>query len=399
MTIPRLADNEKCTGCGLCAGICPQHALSMALDKDGFFYPVMDEKKCINCELCEKKCPAMKVILFAKHGSEAYAAWIKDTKARKKSTSGGVFTALYETIISQNGCVFGAAFDEHLYLTHVCAEYVDGCERMRGSKYIQSDASLSYRRVKEELLKARKVLFSGTPCQIGALNAYVGKNDNLITCEILCHGVGSNKYFHDIVKNAAKKHGEKVIGVQFREKSKGWDASDFVITYADGRKERSPSYYNSFGYPFSRQIITRLSCLNCPYSDIHRVADISLGDYAGRDKKHYSCTERKNGISLLLINSEKGKAFIGSISHRLYLKKKDLAEIADCTVAMQKRNLDVQLHQRFFSLYRQNGFEVVQNEFGTPPRAEVFRFRHRKIIQATYRIIKRIKIILGENHV
>lgn len=389
--MPKLAEYNQCTGCGLCSGVCPYQVIDMKLNDEGFYYPITDDKKCMDCGLCEKACPVKKQIPKKEQGV-AYAAWIKQDKERKYSTSGGIFTALYEKILSYGGCVFGAAFDEKLILSHICAEDEDDCRRMRGSKYIQSNASSSYRLVKQKLSEGRWVLYSGTPCQIDALNSYVGENDRLITCEVLCHGVGSNGYFYDLLKNSARRRKKEICDVRFREKSKGWEDSQFVISYEDGKKERSPSYFSLFGYPFSRQIITRLSCLECAYSNSHRVADITLGDYSGRDKQQYSARERKKGISLLVINTEKGRELINSISAQLILEKKSLDELATYVPAMQPKHTESELHERFFLLYREGGLEAVLDRFATPPKKEVFYFQHRRAIQGIYRVMKKLKI-------
>lgn len=388
----KLAPPEICTGCGLCAAVCPFGALEMALDENGFFMPRRNEDKCTGCGACEKSCPALKNAPFESGGHRAYAAWIKDGNKRFKSTSGGIFTALCKKIIDDGGYVFGAVFDENLNLLTVPSDTLEGCFAMQGSKYIQSDASASFMQVKKLLSENKEVLYTGTPCQIAALKSLSGQNDKLYTCEVLCHGVGSNGYFNDIIKDKESAQGKKVVGVKFREKSKGCAYSNFSITFSDGKTLRAPSYYSTFGYPFSKSVITRLSCLECRYSSVSRCADITLGDYSGRDKSDYSDTEIKNGISSLFVNTTRGEELIESIADTLVLDEKDFKYLSESCLAMRERHTDAAAHNEFFALYGKSGYEAVRDRFGTAPKNEVFRFRHQKLVQGSYNVLKKFKL-------
>ena len=184
-----ICERNVCTGCGACAGVCPKHCIFMEADAEGFLYPRIDTDACIGCGLCERTCPAS-AEKTADSLKQAYAAYHRNQDIRQSSSSGGVFTAIAQYVIQQNGIVFGARLDETMGVIHGYADTVEGLSAFRGSKYVQSEIGDAYRQAKEFLKQGRLVLFSGTPCQIGGLRSYLGKPyGNLICQDIICHGV------------------------------------------------------------------------------------------------------------------------------------------------------------------------------------------------------------------
>ena len=191
---------EMCTGCAACANICPKNAINMTVDSKGFLRPFVFVDKCVNCNLCQKTCPQNKNATM--NDGEIYAAVSKNDTIRKKSTSGGAFSSLASYILDNNGVVFGAELTDDLRVAHTSIERFDDIYKLRGSKYIQSDIGNTYREAKKYLSDNRLVLFSGTPCQISGLKEYLGKEyDNLITIDILCHGVPSPLVFEKFINN------------------------------------------------------------------------------------------------------------------------------------------------------------------------------------------------------
>ncbi len=188
-----LTNNKFCTSCAACENICPQDAISMQLDQNGFLRPTVNATKCIHCGLCEKKCPALKRITNPNCNFEVpivYAAFAKDEQIRIKSSSGGMFTILAKAVLNQGGVVFGVCQESPTSIYHTYVESIADLEKLRGSKYLQSNPDKIYQKAKDFLSKGRKVLFSGTPCQIAALYSYLGERryDNLYTIDIVCHG-------------------------------------------------------------------------------------------------------------------------------------------------------------------------------------------------------------------
>lgn len=181
---------EECHGCHGCFNICPKKCISMDIDNEGFWYPKVDKDLCINCNLCEKVCPIINPPTRENNKTIAMAGKNRDEEIRKNSSSGGVFTLLCEIVIKNGGVVFGAEYDKNLNVRHGYSETIEGCSRFRGAKYVQSIIGETYKQVKKFLSEGRQVLFTGTPCQISGLEAYLMKRyDNLLMVDIVCHGV------------------------------------------------------------------------------------------------------------------------------------------------------------------------------------------------------------------
>ena len=220
----KIQNKKKCCGCSACASVCPKSCIAMVCDDEGFLYPSVDESVCINCHLCEKVCPLLKPARF-NNINKVYAAVSADSEVRKKSSSGGVFTELAKYVISQGGCVFGAAFADDWSVEHRMVEDVENLSKLRKSKYVQSRIGNTYRKAKSKLLQGQIVLFAGTSCQIAGLKHFLQKDyDNLIAVEILCHGVPSSKVWRMYLKEYLHGKGydiKDVCELSFRNKVKG----------------------------------------------------------------------------------------------------------------------------------------------------------------------------------
>lgn len=387
-----LAEKSKCTGCSACCDACPQNAISMKYDEEGFLFPNINEELCCECGLCRKICPTLSEGFDFKSPLAIYAGWSEDKKMLKNSTSGGIFMSLCREVFEKSGVVFGASFDENLKLSHKSAFCEEEALSMQGSKYIQSDASGAYKEAKKHLDEKTLVLFSGTPCQIDGLLHYLKKPyDNLITCEILCHGVGSASFFEDVISENEKSAESKAVDVKFRDKKKGWEDSQFKITFENGKTSSQFSYYSTFGYPFSLGYSNRQYCSQCRYSSPKRIADITLGDYSASDKSEYSKEKRKNGISIILVSTEKGKAFLQS-AKGLVLEEKDASLVGESNPALRKRQNDTAKRNHFFEIYKTQGYEAVKTAYATPPKQTVTRFKYRRQINFIYSLLKKLKI-------
>lgn len=215
-------DPQTCTGCGACAARCPQRAIRMEIGEEGFVWPVVDTDKCVGCGLCARICPAEHPVCENAEKPECLAAAAAD-ELRRDSSSGAVFPLLAERVLQEGGTVFGAARDEDGTVRHIGVDDLDGLRKLKSSKYVQSETGNCYRQA-EELLKAgREVLFSGTPCQIAGLNAFLGrKYDNLLTVDVVCHGVPSPLAFRRYAEELTEEGKKKVLAVNFRDKVRGW---------------------------------------------------------------------------------------------------------------------------------------------------------------------------------
>lgn len=310
-------EKKDCTGCSACYNICPKGAITMVQDKKGFKYPVINKEKCVNCGMCAKVCPMKNSHRNQIENQNVYAAKHKDLDTRFKSSSGGVFGELAKYIIQeQNGCVFGVAFDEEKKAKHIKIEDVKQIELLQTSKYVQSDVNNTYEEVKDELLKDRYVLYSGTPCQIaGLLSALNNINkEKLITCDVVCHGVPSPKVFKDYQNVLERKYKSKIKEINFRYKNR-YGTQNFLVEFENGKKYIEKCSVDTYYKLFSKNYTLRESCFNCKFSNMNRVADITLGDFWGVKETINNFDDNK-GVSLVILNTIQGENIFQEIKEK-----------------------------------------------------------------------------------
>lgn len=307
---------ENCTGCFACYSICPKQAITMEQDEKGFKYPVINKEKCIDCGMCKKTCPIINKKKEPIEEQKVYAVKNKDLNTRLSSSSGGVFIEIARHIVDKNGCVFGAVYDEENNVKHIKVENIEDINLLKTSKYVQSDINNTYKEAKNELLKDRYVLFSGTPCQIAGLLKTLNNinQDKLITCDIVCHGVPSPRVFKDYKKILEKKYKSKIRSINFRHKNEN-ETQNLLIEFENGKKYVERSSKDTYYKLFSKNFILRESCFDCKYSNMNRVADITLGDFWGIDKSIRNFNDNK-GVSLVILNTIKGKDIFEKIQNK-----------------------------------------------------------------------------------
>lgn len=166
--MPTLATKDKCSGCSACLNACAKGAIKMVADKEGFLQPVVNAEKCIDCGLCEKSCPVV-TPLDNENAMEPKALAMWHNADRTVSSSGGAFSAMTRSVLSRGGVVFGAAYDPFPILKHIAVDSVEGLDRLRGSKYMQSNLGDSFKQIRTLLNEGREVMFCGTPCQVAGL--------------------------------------------------------------------------------------------------------------------------------------------------------------------------------------------------------------------------------------
>jgi len=334
-----ISDKHNCCGCSACQQACPKQCISMHEDEEGFLYPRVDETLCIDCGLCEKVCPVINQE-ERRTPISCYAAVNSNMVIRKESSSGGVFTMLAENVIDDGGLVFGAAWDERWRVVHKYTETKEGLAAFRGSKYVQSVIGDTYKQAEHFLKAGRKVLFSGTPCQIAGLCKFLKKDyDNLITVDFICHGVPSpgvfrwnlqeeiNNYvghkdgnnadmfspIHSIPKeDVLLPDGLRIEDISFRDKREGWKKFSFTLTLteasADGKQNSVSLSRTLHEHPFLKGFLNnyylRPSCHKCPSKQFKSGSDITLADYWGY--RGDIIKDDDTGISAILVSSEKG---------------------------------------------------------------------------------------------
>lgn len=310
----KIENFNECCGCAACLNKCPKNAIVMKENEQGFLYPIIDKNKCISCGLCEKVCPMLNKLEPSKEQNQKfYAVKHKEEKIREASSSGGVFNEIAELFLKNNGVIYGAVFTDDFKVKHIRAEDRSGKDKMRGSKYVQSDIQDVYENLKKDLEGNRKVLFSGTPCQIVAIKKYLGKEDeNLTTCDIICHGVPSPKVFKEYLEMQSRKFDSKINSVSFRSKKIKGFVQSMEIEFKNGKRYLKKLYKDLYGYSFLNEILMRNSCFNCPYSYDNRVGDITLGDFWGIEHVVKNFDDKK-GVSLVIVNNDKGKKIFNEI--------------------------------------------------------------------------------------
>lgn len=311
---------ELCTGCGMCTNICPHGAIKMVSGFHGFVFPEVDNTKCINCGLCASRCPAANEKKSGNTMAKIFAAWNKQEEIRRSSTSGGVFSLACDSVLKDNGMVAGVQWDDNFCPRHIITDDEEAIKTFKGSKYVQSNTGEIYSDVKKALNQGRKVLFSGTPCQVAALKAYLGKDySELITVDLVCHGVPSYDCFNKHLEETSQ--GREIQSVQLRYKAPYWDFSNVRIDFKDGtyyqKKTVDDPYFTLFNIGYS----LRESCHNCKYTSTCREGDITLADFWGYKPKNHKMRNFNRGVSLIAINTEKGEALFNKIKNELIFEE------------------------------------------------------------------------------
>ena len=311
--IDKLAKNE-CCGCNACGDICPNESISFNKDEEGFLYPHINYETCIQCNLCEKVCPIINIGDLKKNDFEkpkCYAAVHKNLHVRFDSTSGGAFSAFAKKAYQEKAFVGGAVWNEDWSVSQYISNNKKDIERLRSSKYIQSNAIGFYAKVKKLLKSGEKVVVCGTPCQMAALRSFLGKPyEKLLIIDLVCMYVNSPKIWDAYIKHLENKHHSKVIYIKDKNKEIGWRTLCTKIVFENGDVIYETKEKNAFRRCYMGMgIAARPSCHNCKFKGFPRIADITLADFWGVEKYLSKDYDNNLGTSMVLPNSEKGRAF------------------------------------------------------------------------------------------
>lgn len=358
---------RNCCGCTACFSICPQKAISMGPDEKGFLYPRIDSKSCNNCGLCLRACPFHKGFHIDNNLGEpdVYAVKHRSDNIRMKSSSGGMFSAVTDYILDMGGIIYGAAYNRNFEVLHQRAETYGARDQFCGSKYVQSNLEKVFKQVQADLATNRDILFSGTPCQTAGLYSFLKTRridmDKLYLCDLVCHGTPSPKIFKDYLCSLEKKHHSKISSLTFRYKLLGWRAQAVAVFFENKTQYISIPLKDVYYQLFSSDIILRDSCYECPFTNLQRPSDITLADFWGIEK-YLPEFEDEKGVSLALVNTEKGRRLYKAVENSLDYR------ISDTQKCMQ-RNLQQpsfvspKLQQLFWKDYHNHGFEYVAKKY------------------------------------
>lgn len=358
-----ICEGRLCTGCAACGQICPQGAITMTENEEGFLYPQINGGLCNDCGLCARTCPinaacedtgTQKATAAGDTGAQrppeivcmdaevqngqqsdkpagarhkVYACFTTDEDIRSRSSSGGVFTQLAIKVLSEDGVVFGAGFDETFKVRHKYIENKDDLDGLRRSKYVQSDTAATFREAKAFLKEGRAVLYCGTPCQIAGLKAFLNKGyDNLLTCDLACHGVPSPKVWKMFLGFLRDQYKSNVKSVSFRDKSTGWNNSSMKIEFENGSRYMDRVKRETFFVGFGKSIFNRSSCYDCRFRIGSTKADITLADFWGIDKQNDAEFTDNKGVSLIITHTEAGEKALSQLGGRIFMKQCTLEE-------------------------------------------------------------------------
>ena len=361
---------SDCCGCGACQAICPKNAIDMVEDEYGFVYPKIDDTKCIKCGLCKKIC-SYKNPKMMEEDKKVYMSASKNENSLRKSASGGVFFELANAIILDGGIVYGCSMENEnnqLYPKHIRVDKCEDLIKLQGSKYVQSECGNIYRQVKSDLLDNKIVLFSGTPCQVEGLKAFLQykEYDKLVLIDIICHGVPSRKMFQDYISDFERKNNCEVIEYYFRDKKYGCGYNNKIIYKKDGKVDTivKKAYESSYCQLFLDSVICRKNCYECPYACEKRNSDITIGDYWGAMEEHPECRLSVNaGISCIIANTKKGNSIVQKYGNQLETIDSEFSKVSKRNHQLNRPSNHSKECEKIINTYKEYGYKKVDQYY------------------------------------
>lgn len=354
-------EKSACCGCSACYNACPTAAIEMLADQEGFLYPVIDEDWCSDCGKCRQICPVLHEGNYKeKNEPKFFVAAHNNSQVQTESASGGAFSALSQVILDRGGSVYGAIFDQNLKVIHARATNIQERDKMRTSKYVQSDLSEIFQDIKCDLQKRLPVLFTGTPCQTAGLRGFLGsdyKADNLYICDLICHSVPSPQIWQDFLTVLATEEGGSVTTVNFRSKNIAWDRENYIKSFyycTENNPHMRPDERFSNLY-INNGCIVRPSCYSCAFTDIHRAADITIADYWGIEKYAPALYDEK-GVSLIMTSSNKGEELLAA-AKSLNIQQRSASESLSEQPRLQRAKQLPTNREQFWQTYYQKGLK------------------------------------------
>lgn len=349
---------ENCCGCRACEMVCPKKAIKMEYDSKGFLLPRVQAADCIECGICKKRCP-IEMPVMGNPAIKVYAARNQKDEVTKKSSSGGIFPVFAEEILNAEGVVFGCAFHEKMEAQHIKITSPAQILLLQGSKYVQSNTAHTYADARECLKEGKKVLYSGTPCQIAGLKAYLGSEyDNLYTIETICHGAPSPGVFQKYLQWLKECYGSEVNGFVFRDKTrKAWGGFDLKVDFADGKRRFLFGQTDPYFASFFEGKISRESCYRCPYASEKRVADITLGDYWGIEKAHTEFTDPR-GVSVVSVNTDKGQRLFHACKNKMAIVESSYQDAARFNPELKRPAIRPENYDAIYNSYQNDSTDV-----------------------------------------
>ena len=358
---------KDCCGCTGCASVCPKHCITMVADEEGFLYPQVEIDKCINCSLCEKVCPIINKPLVGEEERKSFVVRSKDEHILTMSTSGGAFLPMVKKVLSLGGIVCSATYDKDFRIVHeiISEKNNSYLEKFAGSKYVQSDIRGLFKIIRENLALEKFVLFAGTPCQVAGLKNYLGKDyEQLLTVDVVCHGVGSPLFWEKYLECQTGKFKSEIEKISFRKKTYGYHSSTMAICFKNGKIYYGSGRIDYFlkGYFFG--LLSRPICYSCPFKEVNRCSDFTIYDCWNPTALNSDIQEDDKGYTNIIIQSKKGEIFFETLKNDYFHFKSNTEKAIqmDGIMAIKSDSPHVK-RKEFFKTFEQEDLKVHIRKF------------------------------------
>lgn len=386
--IVEVLDPKTCCGCGVCINTCPTHALSFSQDDFGFVRPEIDETKCVECGKCIRTCPQYNEVESSKP-QKVYAGIYKDESILKKSSSGAIFFALAECVVSEGGCVFGATLDDDFRVKHIGVEHIEDLHLLQKSKYVQSYMGNSYAMALQKLKDGKRVLFSGTPCQVAAMKALAnGKyGDKLVLVDVVCHGTPSPVFWSDYIANLSKKIGPlKEYIFCYKRKVKNGMNKYTSFTGQNNKKVIKNWPQDSYNCFFMEAKNYQECCYSCKYAKPERISDLTICDFWHWESYHGNDFPQCSTLSGICVNTETGKKILDKAVDKLIVVESSFDNLAahnGCLLHPTPKPLD---HETFLQEWKARGYAFIEKKFEKQNRLRIIKNRLQMYVPETFKL-------------
>ncbi len=373
--LPFAVTKGHCVGCSVCVTACPMHCIQMRYDEEGFLYPHASDQ-CIHCNKCEQVCPQKRSATKNKIKQEAFAACSRNKKIWTRSSSGGAFSEICHAFGDEETLFVGAAW-ENFYVRELGIIGFKDLDKLCRSKYIASEFhEKTFYQIRSHLLKGKKVVFCGTPCQVAAVKSFLGKDyDNLLLIDLICHGIGSPFVFQTCIKLLEKQFSKQIISYEFRTKRNIFER-DYLqkVTFIDNSVEYLSN--DPFMQLFLSQHCLRPSCgENCIYRNEYRQGDITIGDFKGLAKVYSKLSGQKKNFSTIVLNSEKGKEILAHLRKTMRLFPCSMDDVKMYNPLFYRQTYFSNERDKLFNVYTTNKEQAIMN-WTTP--ASIFKKTYKR---------------------
>lgn len=347
-----ICNSSNCTGCGMCASVCPRSAIELKeKTTTGHFYPEINSQLCVDCGLCKKKCPANKEAAYTKPG-KAYVAWRKEAEKQKGSSSGGVAAALYETAVKNGWYIVGTQQTSDLLPELKLTNDLNDITKFKGSKYVQVNPNNVYKDIKNIIKDGNSVLFVGTPCQCQAAKSIVDDNEKLLTVELICHGVPSQKILKEYVSFVEAKKHKKITDLSYRTPY----GVELTLKSADKIVWKRRLLEDFYLTCFNDGMILNEACYQCKYAKPERSSDLTIGDFWGIGKDApFKGPGRK--VSVIAVNTQKGEDLLKQCDTLEY-QERNYQEAVDGNPQLHAPKKKHVMYNIFWKKYSEAGIEA-----------------------------------------